>query len=81
MKKFLLAGVCAAGLSFASVANAATTIGTTPGGAANPNNVIGAVEGLFGADLYYFGPNTQVDVYFLGFEAGASNTFSMTGLR
>ncbi|MCU0986093.1 MAG: PEP-CTERM sorting domain-containing protein [Acetobacteraceae bacterium] len=80
MKKFLLAGVCAVGLSFASVANAAVTIGTTPGGGANPNNVIGAVEGLFGADLYYFGPNTQIDVYFLGFEAGARNSFSMTGL-
>ncbi|WP_144300071.1 PEP-CTERM sorting domain-containing protein [Elioraea rosea] len=56
-------------------------IGATPGaGPGNPNNVIGAVEGWFGATWYLIaGADTTIDVYYLGKEAGETNTFTLTG--
>lgn len=81
MKKLLLATVAAAGMALASVGAQAAVVGSTPGPAAsNPNNVIGAVEGWFGANLYLIaGANTMLDVYFLGREAGFTNSFTING--
>jgi len=74
MKKVLLAGVAAAGLTFGGTAAEAATVGTT---AAN-NGIIGVVEGWFGATWFLIaGANTTIDVYYVGVEAGASNSFSL----
>jgi hypothetical protein len=80
MKKLLLAGVAAAAMMVATPNAEAAVIGATPGSGPNPNNVIGAVEGWFGANIYLFaaGP-TVVDVYYLGMEAGFTNGFTLNG--
>jgi hypothetical protein len=81
MKKLLLAGVAAAGMALAATGVQAAVIGNTPGGGPNPNNVIGAVEGWFGANIYYSGPaGASVDVWYLGKEAGFTNTFTINGV-
>jgi hypothetical protein len=80
MKKLLLAGVAALGLTVAAGNAGAAIIGTTPGGGPNPNNVIGAVEGWLGATWFLVaGAATTIDVYYLGFEAGATNSFALNG--
>lgn len=80
MKKFLLAGVAAAGLTLAAGAQAAPVVYSTPptGPGTSGNSVIGAVEGWLGATWYLIaGANTTIDVYYLGFEAGATNSFAL----
>jgi len=75
MKKLLMAGVAAIGLTLsANVANAAVSYTT----AAN-NNVLGAgFEGWLGATWYLLaGSNTTIDVYKVGIEAGANNSFTL----
>ncbi len=80
VKKLLLATVAAGGIALASQPASALYVGTTPGGGANPNNVIGAVEGWFGATWYLIaGADTLIDVYYVGFEAGATNSFALNG--
>jgi len=80
MKKFLLATVAAAGMTLAAAGAQAAVVGTTPGGGANPNDVIGAVEGWFGATWFLVaGASTVIDIYYLGKEAGATNTFMFNG--
>ena len=75
MKKLLLAGVAAAGMTLAASGAQAAAIGSTPAGT---NDVIGAVEGWFGATWYLIaGANTTIDIYYLGFEAGATNSFAL----
>ncbi len=73
MRKLLLAGAVAGCLALsAGGAQASPYVGTT---AAN-NDVIGVVEGWFGAQWYLIaGASTTIDVYYLGFEAGWTNTF------
>ncbi|WP_291297186.1 PEP-CTERM sorting domain-containing protein [Elioraea sp.] len=80
MRKLLLASVVAVSASLAATNANALSIGTTPSGGSNPNNVIGAVEGLFGATWFLnAGAATTIDVYYLGFEAGATNSFALNG--
>jgi hypothetical protein len=74
MKKYLLAGVAAAGVAFASVGAQAAYVGPT----GPTNDIIGIVEGWYGATWYLIaGANTTIDVYYLGKEAGANNTFTL----
>jgi hypothetical protein len=76
MKKFLLAGAAAAGLTFAASGAQALSIGTTPAS----NDVIGVTEGWFGATWFLVaGAATTIDVYYLGKEAGFTNTFVFNG--
>jgi hypothetical protein len=80
MRKLLLASAFAAATSLAATNAGALTIGSTPGGGPNPNNVIGAVEGWLGATWFLIaGAATTIDVYYLGFEAGATNSFALNG--
>jgi hypothetical protein len=77
----LLASVVAAGASLAATNANALAIGVTPGGGPNPNNVIGAVEGWLGATWFLIaGAATTIDVYYLGFEAGATNSFALNSI-
>ena len=56
----------------------AAYVGTTP----NTNNVLGNVEGWFGANLFLIaGGNTTVTVEFLGKEAGFINRFFLNGVE
>jgi hypothetical protein len=76
MKKLLMAGVAAAGLTLASPAAQAATIGQT----ASNNDVIGQVTGWFGAQWYLIaGATTTIDVFFIGVEAGFNNSFTIGG--
>jgi hypothetical protein len=77
MKKFLLATVAAAGVTLSAMsAQALPVVGTTPA----DNDVIGKVEGWFGATWYLIaGAATTIDIYYLGKEAGAKNTFVFNG--
>jgi hypothetical protein len=71
----LLAGVAAAGLAMTATTAEAATAYTT---AAN-NNVLGAgFQGWLGASWYLIaGGLTTIDVYKVGVEAGASNSFTL----
>jgi hypothetical protein len=75
MRKVLMAGVAAAGLALSPLTAGAATIGTT----GSNNSVIGAgVEGWYGATWFLIaGATTTIDVYFVGVEAGASNSFKL----
>lgn len=82
MRKLLLASVFAATASLAATNANALAIGSTPGGGPNPNNVIGAVEGWLGATWFLIaGAATTIDVYYLGFEAGATNSFALNSVN
>ena len=74
MKKLLMAGVAALGLTFAGGAQAAF-MGTTS--AAN-NQVIGNMEGFYAANLWLTG-NATVSIQLIGSEAGATNSFEFQG--
>jgi len=83
MKKFLLAGVAAAGLTFAATGAQAAFIGPAPlGGAAN--DVFGsppgaAVEGWYGQSLFLVaGGPVAATIEFLGREAGFTNKFTIS---
>lgn len=78
MRNALLAGVAAIGLTMTGAANAAV-IGETE--SLSPNDVIGAVEGWFNANVYLnaAGP-TNIEVWYLGREAAANNSFSISGV-
>lgn len=79
MRKVLLAGLVAAGLASAGGAAQAAIFGTTPGGPGiGANNVFGAREGWFGANLYLTG-NANITVTYLGREAAATNSFNFGG--
>jgi hypothetical protein len=75
MKKILLAGVAAAGLGFAAPTTEAAILGPSGPG----NDVIGdGLTGWYGATWYLVaGGNTLIDVYFVGKEAGATNSFTL----
>ncbi len=74
MKKLLLATVAAGGIALASQPGNALIVYATP----TSNNVIGVVEGWLGANVFLFaGGNTQVEVWYLGKEAGATNVFDL----
>jgi len=75
MKKILLAGVAAAGLGFAAPSAEAAILGPSGPG----NDVIGnGLTGWYGATWYLVaGGNTLIDVYFVGKEAGATNSFTL----
>jgi hypothetical protein len=75
MKKILLAGVAAAGLGFAAPSAEAAILGLSGPG----NDVIGnGLTGWYGATWYLVaGGNTWIDVYFVGKEAGATNSFTL----
>jgi hypothetical protein len=75
MKKLLMAGVATLGLAAAATpAQAAMVAATGP-----TNSVIGAgVEGWLGETWFLIaGAATTIDVYFVGIEAGANNTFTL----
>ena len=83
MKKLLLAGVAAAGLTLAATGAQAAFVGPAPLGS-QANDVFGsppgnAVEGWYGANLYLVagGPVTAT-VEFLGREAGFTNSFTIS---
>jgi hypothetical protein len=75
MKKLLLAGVAAAGLAMAAPTAEAAIQATSP---AN-NEVLGAgVKGWLGSTWFLIGgAATTIDVYFVGKEAGANNSFTL----
>jgi hypothetical protein len=75
MKKLLLAGVAAAGLAMAAPTTEAAILGLSGPG----NAVIGdGITGWYGATWYLVaGGNTLIDVYFVGKEAGATNSFTL----
>jgi hypothetical protein len=74
MRGLLLAGAAAIGIAAAAPAAHAAAVGTT----ATNNSVIGVVEGWFGATWYLVaGASTLIDVYLVGVEAGASNSFKL----
>jgi hypothetical protein len=78
MRKTLLAATAAIGVSVAGGAQAAV-IGNT--GSVSPNDVIGVVEGWFNANVYLIaGGPTPIEVWYIGLEAGATNTFSISGV-
>jgi hypothetical protein len=79
MKKLLLAGVAAAGLAMAAPSAGAAVLGVSGGG----NDVIGdGLTGWYGATWYLVaGANTTIDVYFIGVEAGASNSFRLNAFN
>lgn len=74
LRNLLLAAVAGAALGLAAPTAQAAVVGTT---AAN-NGIIGQVQGWFGATWHLIaGANTTIDVYFLGVEAGETNSFSL----
>jgi hypothetical protein len=75
MKKLLLAGVAAAGLAMAAPTAEAAVLGVSGPG----NDVIGnGLTGWYGATWYLIaGAATTIDVYFVGKEAGATNSFTL----
>jgi len=74
MKKLLFAGAAALGLALGAPGAQAAAIGAT----ASNNSVIGVVEGWFGSSWFLIaGAATTIDVYHLGVEAGARNSFSL----
>jgi hypothetical protein len=75
MKKYLLAGMAAASIALTATPAAAISQYTTPGN----NSVIGAgVDGWTGATWFLnANANTLIDVYYLGVEAGAQNSFTL----
>lgn len=76
MKKLLLASVAVAGMAFAANDAQAAIIGSTPAS----NDVFGVLEGFFNANLFLIaGGPVNATVEFLGFEAGATNTFNING--
>jgi hypothetical protein len=75
MRKMLLAGVAAAGLTMAAPTAEAAVLGQS-----GPNNaVIGdGLDGWYGATWFLIaGADTLIDVYYLGIEAGANNSFRL----
>lgn len=79
MRKFLLAGVAAAGIAVTGAAQAAPVIGDT--NSVSPNEVIGTVEGWFNANIYLIaGGATQIEVWYLGIEAADNNSFTISGV-
>jgi hypothetical protein len=77
-----LAGVAAAGVSFAAPPASAMFIDTVPMGPSQNNQVISnlqTVEGWYGADLYLVGGPAQITATLIGVEAGFSNTFVWNG--
>lgn len=79
MRKSLLAGAAAIGLTLGGAAHAAPVVGATD--SVSPNDVIGSVEGWFNANVYLnaAGP-TAIEVWYLGIEAGANNSFTISGV-
>ena len=75
MKKLLMAGVATLGLAAAATPAQAAIVAAT----GSTNSVIGAgVEGWLGATWFLIaGAATTIDVYFVGIEAGANNTFTL----
>ncbi len=76
MRKLLLAGVAAAGLAMAATTGAEAAVL----GVSGPNNdVIGdGLTGWYGATWYLIaGAATEIDVYFIGVEAGETSTFRL----
>ena len=76
MKK--LVGAVVLGLIFSAAPSQAAIIGDTPAS----NNVLGEVEGWFGANLWLIaGPGgANITVDFIGTEAGYSNQFVLNGV-
>jgi hypothetical protein len=83
MKKLLLAGVAAAGLSFIAPNAEAAFLGVTPAGSAtNDVFVNGPREGWYDADLWLIaGGPVNALVELIGFENGNTNTFWMNGVQ
>ena len=77
MRKLLLAGVAATGLTLAATGAQAAVLGVSGPG----NDVIGdGITGWYGATWYLIaGAATTIDVYFVGKEAGANNSFTLGG--
>jgi hypothetical protein len=76
MRTLLLAGVAATALTAGAHAS---TIGATD--SVSPNEIIGAVEGWFDANVYLIaGGPTPIEVWYIGIEAGDTNTFSISGV-
>ena len=77
MRKLLMAGLAAAGMTLGIATAQAATIGTTPAS----NDVLGIKEGWFGANLFLFAGAGGADLKleFLGKEAGFTNTFNFGG--
>ncbi len=82
MKRLLLAGTAALGLTFGAAAAQAAVIGTIPGGAAANNGVIAPlskIEGWYGADIYLSGGPSEITATLIGYEASFTNRFVWNG--
>ena len=74
MKRIVLAAAVVTALFLPGADARAGSIGST----ASNNDVIGVMEGWFGANLYLTGP-ADIYIEFLGVEAGYTNTFTFNG--
>jgi hypothetical protein len=82
MKKLLMAGVAALGMTFAAGGAQAAFIGTIPMGMSQNNQVIAPltqVEGWYGVDLFLSGGPAQITATLIGVEAVFSNSFVWNG--
>jgi hypothetical protein len=83
MKKFLLAGVAAAGMALAAGGAQAAFVGTVPMGATANNQVITPftkVEGWYAGDVFLLGGPADIKVTYIGIEAGNTNHFRWSGV-
>jgi hypothetical protein len=74
MKKLLLVALVV-GLLMPAASARAATIGSTPAS----NDVIGIMEGWFGASLYLIGGPADIQVQYINKEAGWTNLFNFQG--
>ncbi len=83
MKKLLLAGVAALGMTLSATGADAAFVGTVPLGGSNNNQVIAPltqIEGIYGANLYLVGgQSTTITATLIGYEAGNTNSFLWNG--
>ena len=81
MRKLLLTGAAALGLTLAAANAQAAYVGTTPAAPDPfPNDVIPGHEGWYGANVYLIaGSNASATIEFIGKEAGYTNEFYLNG--
>jgi hypothetical protein len=82
MKKLLLAGAAAVGLSLSAMPAQASFIGTIPMKATNEVLFpLKTVEGWYNADVFFFGSGpATITATLIGWEAGANNRFQWDGV-
>lgn len=83
MKKLLMAGIAAVGMTVAATgAQASFFVGTVPIGASPNNEVIApltSIEGFYNATVFLFG-RANLTITFIGIEAGNTNRFFFNGV-